>query len=413
MRGITQLTRRAKRKMPVIPEPVLRALITLREVVVDTFRGFNADRGIDLAGSLAFTTLLTAVPLLATFSLFIAAFFQEKDVEILNLINQILPYHTIRITENLRDFVAESTAITGIGIVLLVVSSLRLIFIIEATFNAVWGAPKRRAWLRRIGIYTFVLLALALLLGAIGSRVEGLRRFALLDAVLASPRAEALFPFAVEFAALTLLYRYLPNAHVHWSSAGLAGAAVAALLELLRGVFSRYVEALFRMNLITGSLTFVLLTLLSIFFVWVLILLGVELTHVLQTKLRRRRRGPGRAGRAENAIRMLLRLSSGGIHPFRDLSKDQEASSVEAEKILGCLREAGIVQGDTGRGFELVEPAEKITVARVVEAISPNLYTITPEEDDRVVKVLAPLFDRLDAERRALLDATLADLREE
>ncbi len=412
MRGITQLTRRAKRRMPAIPEPVLRILITVREVVVDTFRGFNADRGIDLAGSLAFTTLLTAIPLLATFSLFIAAFFQEKDVKILNLVNQILPYHTARITENLRDFVAESTAITGIGIALLVVSSLRLIFIIEATFNAVWGAPKRRAWLSRIAIYTFVLVSLALLLGAIGSGVKGLRRFALLDAALASPGAEAFFPFTIEFAALTLLYRYLPNAHVYWSSAGLAGAAVAALLELLRGLFARYVEALSRMNLITGSLTFVLLTLLSIFFVWVLILLGVEFTHVLQIKLHRRRRGPGQAGHAENAIRMLLRLASGEVHYFRDLCKDQEASSVEAEKILDCLREAGIVQGDTAHGFALAKPAREITVARVVEAISPNLYTIAPDEDDRVVKVLAPLFDRLDAERRALLDATLADLKE-
>jgi hypothetical protein len=46
-----------------------------------------------------------------------------------------------------------------------------------------------------------------------------------------------------------------------------------------------------------------------------------------------------------------------------------------------------------------------------VDAISPNLYTITPEEDDRVVQTLEPLFARLDAERRALLGATLADLR--
>ena len=46
-----------------------------------------------------------------------------------------------------------------------------------------------------------------------------------------------------------------------------------------------------------------------------------------------------------------------------------------------------------------------------MDAISPNLYTITPEEDDHVVHVLEPLFARLDAERRALLDRTLADLK--
>jgi hypothetical protein len=49
----------------------------------------------------------------------------------------------------------------------------------------------------------------------------------------------------------------------------------------------------------------------------------------------------------------------------------------------------------------------------VVDAVSPNLYTITPEEGDKVVRILSPLFERLDGERRALLGTTIADLRED
>jgi membrane protein len=409
---VTMVVEREKKRFPLVPESLLRIVVTLREVVVETFRGFNADRGADLAGSLAFTTLLTAVPLLATFSLFLAAFFKEKNDQVLEMVNRILPYHTAKLTESLREFVAESTAISGIGLVTLIVASVRLIFIVEATFNAVWGAPKRRAWFQRIAIYSFALFSLALLVGAIGSGAQILRKFSLLETVLVSPFAETFLPFAAEFAVLTLLYRYLPNAYVRWSSAGLAGLVIAILLELLRTVFGRYVAMLSRMNLITGSLSLLMFALISVYLVWVLILLGVELTHVLQTKLGKgARRGRVPAGRAENAIRMLLRLSEGGIHPFRELYHHQESSSVEAEKILECLRDANIVAGDGARGFALAEPPEKITVARVVEAISPNLYTITPEEDDRVVQVLQPLFDKLDAERRALLNATLADLR--
>jgi membrane protein len=409
---VTMVVQRTKSRVPFVPESLLRVVVTIREIVVETFRGFAADRGADLAGSLAFTTLLTAVPLLATFSLFLAAFFKEKNDQVLEMVNRILPYHTVQLTQSLREFVAESTAISGIGLVLLIVASVRLIFIVEATFNAVWGAPKRRAWFQRIAIYSFALFSLALLVGAIGSGVQVLRRFSLLESVLVSPFAEAFFPFAASFAMLTLLYRYLPNAYVRWTSAALAGVTIALLLELLRGVFARYVSALSRMNLITGSLSFLMLVLVSIFFVWVLILMGVELTHVLQTKTgknRRRRHVP--AGRAENAIRMLLRLAEGGIHRFRDLYHDQEGSSVDAERLLECLRDAKIVDGDGARGYALAEPPDKITVARVVEAISPNLYTIPPEEEDRVAQVLQPLFARLDSERRALLNATLVDLR--
>jgi membrane protein len=409
---VTMVVQRTKRRVPFLPEALLRPIVLVREVVLETFRGFAADRGADLAGSLAFTTLLTAVPLLATFSLFLAAFFKEKNDQVLELVNRILPYHTVQLTESLRDFVAESTAISGIGLVVLIVASVRLIFIVEATFNAVWGAPKRRAWFQRIAIYSFALFSLALLVGAIGSGVQILRKFSLLESVLVSPFAETFFPFAAEFAVLTLLYHYLPNAYVRWSTAGLAGFVIALLLEVLRTVFGKYVAMLSRMNLITGSLSLLMFALISVFLVWVLILMGVELTHVLQTKMAKgRRRGKVPAGRAENAVRMLLRLAEGGIHRFRDLYHDQEGSSVEAEKILDCLRDARIVDGDGARGFALAMPADKISVARVVEAISPNLYTITPEEDDRVVQVLTPLFARLDAERRALLDATLADLK--
>jgi len=409
---VTVVLERAKRRAPFIPEPVLRVVVTLREVVVETFRGFNADRGADLAGSLAFTTLLTAVPLLATFSLFLAAFFKEKNDQVLEMVNRILPYHTAQMTQNLRDFVAESTAISGIGLVFLIVASVRLIFIVEATFNAVWGAPRRRAWFQRIAIYSFALFSIAILVGAIGSGVEVLRRFSLLESVLVSPFAETFFPFAASFAMLTLLYHYLPNAYIRWTSAAIAGLTIALLLELLRTVFARYVAVLSRMNLITGSLSILMLVLLSVFFVWVLILLGVELTHVLQTKIAKgRRAGKVGAGRAENAIRMLLRLAEGGIHRFRELYHHQEGSSVEAEKLLECLRDAGLVDGDTARGFALAQPAEKISVARIVEAITPNLYSIRPEEEDKVAQVLQPLFARMDSERRALLGATLADLK--
>jgi membrane protein len=409
---ITVVVERAKRRAPIVPDALLRIFVTVREVVVETFRGFAADRGADLAGSLAFTTLLTAVPLLATFSLFLAAFFKEKNDQVLEMVNRILPYHTAKLTESLREFVAESTAISGIGLITLIVASVRLIFIVEATFNAVWGAPKRRAWFQRIAIYSFALFSLALLMGAIGSGVQGLRRFSLLETVLVSPFAETLFPFAAEFAVLTLLYHYLPNAYVRWTSAALAGGITACLLELLRTVFGKYVAMLSSMNLITGSLSLLLFALLSVFLVWVLILLGVELTHVLQTKIgKSRRRGRVPAGRAENAIRMLLKLAEGGIHRLRELYHHQEGSSVEAEKILDCLRDAGLVSGDTARGFALAAPANQISVGQVVDAVSPNLYTITPEENDKVVQVLQPLFARLDSERRALLDQTLADLK--
>ena len=386
----------------------------VRDVLLETYHGFRADRGEDLAASLAFTTLLTAVPLLATFALFLATFFKQNVATIFDLVNLILPYHTAQVNESLREFIAQSSAITGIGLLILVVASLRLLFIVEGIVNTVWGAPRRRNLLSRILLYFLGLILLGLLIGSIALGIRFAKTFVMGRELLSAPATDFVFPFLVEFSALALLYKGLPNARVRWTSAAAAAAAVAVSLELLRYLFGLYVKALFRVNLITGTLTLVLLTLLSIYFVWALILLGVELTHVIQTRAGGRRKiGGPRAGRAENAVRMLLHLATGGTHALRELYSVQEASSTEAEKVLECLRDQGLIEGDPARGFSLARPARKITVAQVVDAVSPNLYTITPEEGDKVVKILSPLFERLDGERRALLGTTIADLRED
>lgn len=402
---------RARDRWPNVPSRLLRSLVVTRETIAETLRGFRADRGADLASSLAFATLLTAVPLLATFSLVLASFFRENVTGILDAVNAILPYHTARVTNNLRDFVSESTAISGIGLAIFVVASLRLISTIERIVNAVWGAPTRRHVLSRIALYTVVLFALVLLVGGFALGVRTMKQAAV-GTAMGTPAVAFFFPFLIEVAALALLYRFLPNARVNWGAAGIAGATCGLLLEALRALFGLYVKALAGINLITGSLTFILLTLISLFLVWVVILLGVELTHVLQTQAAGRRSIGGlKAGRAENAVRMLLRLAAGGAQTFQVLYREQEAASEDALKLLHCLVENGIVKRQ-GAAFVLGAQPEEITVAQVVEAISPNLYSISPEEGDKVVTVLEPLFERLDSDRRALLATTLADLRE-
>jgi YihY family inner membrane protein len=410
-RPITLTVQRARDKAPWAPAGILRAGLTLRNVLAETYNGFRADRGLDLAGSLAFATLLLAVPLLATFSLLAAAFFQENVGQIVDLVNRILPFHDESVSESLREFIAESTAITGIGLAILLVSSVRLVFIVEGIFNAVWGAPRRRAWMPRIAIYSLMLLALALLVGAVGLGLRRLQHSTVGASWLGSPEAEHAFRFALEWAALTLLYRFLPNAYVHTSAAAVGGGFIAIGLELLRGLFGLYVHALSSMNLITGYLALILLSLLSVYLVWVLILLGVELTRAVQTHAGRPGPSDGRrAGRAENAIRMMLRLAEGEVHAFRELYDDQEADADEAEKILERLLDKGLIEGNPADGYRLAHKPWQITVGEIVEAISPDLYTISPKGQDRVVLVLEPLFARLEKERRTLLGATLADL---
>lgn len=383
---------------------------SIRGVLGETFRGFRADRGLDLAASLAFSSLLTAVPLLASFSLFLVTFFRENDDQILAVVNSVLPYQTARLTENLREFIAESSTITGIGLGLLVVASVHLVFIVEGVFNAVWGAPRRRGRLSRFLIFTFALVTLGLVLGGIGWGIRALRGLAASDSALHSALVGAILPFLLKAFFLTLIYRYLPNARVRLSAAAVAGATVALGLELLRFAFNLYVEALQRMNLITGSLAFILFAILALYFAWALILFGVELTHVVQKEVSGSRSGRQRQGRAEQAIRMLLCMSSAEFAPLKDIETNPDASTAATLAVLEDLARAGLVDGNAVKGFRLAMSGRQITVARVVEALMPDLYHVSGRED-RIALALEPLFSRLDFERRMLLNATLAELR--
>jgi membrane protein len=385
---------------------------TLRGVPAETFRGFRADRGFDLAGSLAFTSILTAVPLLASLSLFLVTFFRENDDQILSIVNAVLPYQTARLTANMRDFIAESSTISGVGLVLLIIASVRLVFVVEGVFNAVWGAPRRRTRIRRMVLYTFVLIALGLVLGGISWGLRAMRRSSSSDSFANSAAFAAAAPFVLKAFFLTLLYRYLPNARVRLGPAAVAGATTALGLELLRFGFVIYVEALKRMNLITGSLAFILFAVLSLYFAWALILLGVELTYVLQTRISGSATPFKREGRAEKAIRMMLSMSTAEQAPLAELETNPDASPVETLAILEQLAKAKLIEGDPAGGYKLARSAREISVSRIVEALSPELYRVNPHNRDRVATVLEPLFDRIHAERRALLSTTLAELRE-
>ena len=296
------------------------------------------------------------------------------------------------------------------GLALVIVASVRLIFVVEGVFNAVWGAPRRRMSLRRVALYTFALLALGLVLGGIGWGMRTVRHSAGEDSTVHAIFV-ALAPFILKAALLTLLFRFLPNARVRLAGAAVGGAAVALALELLRLAFGIYVETMMRMNLITGTIGFVFLAILSLYLAWALILFGVELTHVLQAHVARAAGGLVGQGRAERAIRMLLRMSSSEATPVAAIQPDPDTPPAETLAILDDLKRAGLVSGDEAAGFRLAQSSRKITVGGVVEALTPDLFRVSPHRDDRVSLVLEPLFLRLDSERRALLGATLADLK--
>jgi membrane protein len=381
-----------------------------RRVVLETVRGFSADRGPDLAASLAFATLLMAVPLAATFSLLLATFFRQNDRAILEIFRIILPDRAGRVTASVQEFIDSARAVSGIGLVILLATSLRLIFVIENTVNVVWGAPKRKRWIARVAVYTLGLFVGALLIGVLVTGLNQLKRQILIENLLSSALFGRFASTLVVGAALTLLYKFLPNARVTWVAAAVGGAIVSLSLRVIKVGFALYFSVFDDINIVYGSLSLVFLSLIFLFLFWALVLLGVELTYVLGATAGSHAARAGE-GRVERGVRLLVSLDRRQA-PARleEIHREAGGTGAEVAGLLAQLAADGLLREERGRGFALAERLDRIPLARVVSAVSPELLAVTRENSDRIARILRRLFRKLLAEERALLDVTLADL---
>jgi membrane protein len=380
----------------------------VRRVLVQTLKGFYADRGDDLAASLTFSTLVMAVPLAATLAMLLATFFRQNDRAILDAINFALPYQSARITANLREFIDSAKAVSGIGLVALIATSLRLIFIIENTVNHVWGAPKRKRLLARVATYTMGLFIGALLIGELLTGLAELRKRALFENLFTSAVVDRFFATLVVAAALTLLYKFIPNAPVSWPSAAVAAVIVALLLRVIKVGFTLYFKAFPTINIIYGSLSLVLLLLIALFLFWEFVLAGVELTFVLDAGRLKSLAREGE-GRAELAVRLLLRAAAGSPARLEDLQRDLGRPAAEIEALAAQLREDGLLAGVREEGFTVPVRLDHITLSRVVSSVSPDLLSVA-EGSDRIARILRRSFRKVVAERDVVLNFTLADV---
>lgn len=379
-------------------------------MLLETGRGFTADRGPDLAASLAFSTLLMAVPLAATFSLLLATFFQENDRAILDILRIVLPYQAVRATGNVQEFIESARAVSGIGLIVLLATSLRLIFVIENTVNAVWGAPKRKRWLARMAVYTLGLFVGALLIAVFFSGLHQLQSQILFKNILTSALFDRLASTLTVAAALTLLYKFLPNARVSWVAASFGGLVVSLALRVIKVGFALYFSIFNEINIIYGSLSLVFLSLIFLFLFWALVLLGVELTYVLGATAGAAAAKAGE-GRVERAVRLLLALErKKGPARLEELHREAGCSGAEITESVAHLQANDLIREERGRGFALGERLDRIPLSRVVSAVSPDLLAVTRENGDRVARILRRLFRKVVAEQRALLDLTLEEL---
>ncbi len=246
-------------------------------------RGFLADQCLLRASGLTTSTLLALVPLLAiVFAILKGAGFERL---LHPLLLDRVPVLSPEAVEQLVTYIgrANAQAVGGIGLAALLISAWSLFDNTERSLNRVFGAPRSRGILSRLGEYVAMLIVATLLLTLSISLQTVLGSQTLLDRFLGDRIAgEAtwalvhVLPWLAAWVGFTMVYAWRPTTWVPWRSA-LAGGILGG--SLFQAVQLGYIElqlGFARYHAIYGALAQLPILVVWVYVSWAVTLLGAE-----------------------------------------------------------------------------------------------------------------------------------------
>ncbi|GFZ95561.1 YihY family inner membrane protein [Elstera cyanobacteriorum] len=235
---------------------------------------FSQERVAILAGSLAFTTLLTLVPV-AILVFGVAARFEGIGDWIVQargvIVSSFVPVVGDQVDQQLTTFISNAASLPSFLLPALAVSMFLLLIEVETSFNFIWRTERHWPWSIRLVALIVAIVALPLLAAASGWALgTGLLGS---DAPWLVAIRHGVTPL-IGFVAFLFMFMVFPARRVHWGAAAI-GASVAALaLTVAKWIFVWYIAAAPIQNLIYGALAALPLLQLWMFILWVLILFG-------------------------------------------------------------------------------------------------------------------------------------------
>ena len=334
--------------------------LTLRE-------RFREDRLGVSASSLTFTTTIALVPFLTVALALFTAFpmFSKLQATLQTwLVQSLVPEAIARqVLGYLTQFAGKASRLGTAGLVALLVSALALVLTIDRTLNGIWRVRRPRPLSQRVLIYWAVMTLAPLLLGASLS-ITSYFVSASRGLVRSVPGGLGLLLDLVEFvllaAALTALYRYVPNTPVRASHAFAGGLFGAVGMELAKRLLAWYLGLVPTYSVVYGAFATVPILLIWIYMAWVIVLLGAVIAAYLPSLVAGpRRRASGHGWQFQLALEVLQHLNAARATARRGLSVAEltevmQVDALQLEPVLETLVELDWI----GRVNEVEDEAE-------------------------------------------------------
>jgi membrane protein len=400
---------------------IVEFFLFLREVV----REFWAIEGTSRAASLAYTTLLSLIPLLVAFTYVLQEYFGKLfpgfQAQIDTLLNAIIPYQSPQITYHLARFAQNAQAASTLGGIVFMFIAFRLFVAVEGAVNQIWKVRSARGYRQKIIAFTMLFFWGPLLMGLSFTTTAMLERNRYLRVIFQGDLIFLIVPVLVLFIGFTMLFWLVPSARPRITSAAIGALVTTTLFTLVRWGFGVYANFLItgKLNIIYGTVGLAIIFLIAIEVMWVVILLGVEISYVWQN-LYGVLRATAQQVQDEPQFDLYFALRA-LIEICRRFDRREEAPSTyrlaeqfgntdsQMLRVLRKLEDAKLVAPVGGEwiGYVPACDPDRISVEEVVTRME-GVLRLVPDigPDDRERAIVGELFTRINACTAEALDRT-------
>lgn len=325
-----------------------------------------------IAGSLAFTTMLSLVPMIAVALTVMGQLpvFQSLGRTFRGfLLQNFLPDKAGKVvTTYALQFSQKAESLTLVGSMVLIVTAVLMLLTIDRTFNAIWEVRRPRPLWTRLALYWLgVTLGPVMIALSVSLTVEFARYS--LDVVSPSggfdQTVQRVLSGLLFSAFFGFMYFAVPNRRIVPWHAAIGGFITGFGLVLLQRLLGYYVGRFTSYTLIYGTFSAVPIFLVWLYASWLVVLIGALIAAVIPDFLAQRRLLPPTvAGRFYAASRLATALRqaqiNGRVETLEHLADVSRQRIEETEAMLNAMRECGWVaetdEGDwllVGDGAEL------------------------------------------------------------
>jgi len=353
--------------------PVLRWLRYPAALIRDWLGGELSIR----AMSLAYTTLLSLVPLLVFSFAILKGLGAHGDLRfIVQEFFRPVGSAATQLTESVMQFVANMRGelLGFIGLAFLVYTVITTIQKVEGSFNSVWRVGHPRSFGRRFAEYLSVMILgpilLAVAIGLLGSAehspfaqwLHAVAPFAvILDAL------GQIAPYVIVTAVFTFMYSFIPNTQVQFRAALIGGVTAGIIWALVGKVFTVVILYSSQLVAVYSGFAIVLTTLIWVYLSWLILLIGAQLAFYVQFP----QSGSDREKVGLSIMYLIGRDYGTGVGSWNAgrLAAELDVPSIALAPVLARLERAGLIVATEREQFVPGRDPQGILLADIVDAV--------------------------------------------